>query len=69
MPDSVRQARVRAQQIDYDQMRADLVLLEQLANLDLKMGRKKIGYRDQRADFSIRHKEDKEVKAELSLRG
>jgi hypothetical protein len=68
MPDGVRQARIRAQQIDFEQMRKDCELLEELAALDLKTGRKSLAYRDQRADFMIRQRSEREVKAELSVK-
>lgn len=68
MPDGVRQARIRAQQIDFDQMKKDCELLEELANLDLKTGRKSHAYRDQRAAFTIRRGNEEEIKAELEIK-
>ena len=68
MPDGVRQARIRAQQIDFDQMKEDLDLLEELANLNLKTGRKTIAYRDQRASFMVRQRAAEAVKAEVNVR-
>jgi len=68
MPETVRQVRVRAKEADFDQMREDIKLLEELRALDLKIGRPVNSYADQAARFQVRQNEESEVRAELKVK-
>ena len=54
MPSYVRGLRMNAKSLDFEQMTADLGLLEDLAELDIRTGRKTNEYKEIHAEMTIR---------------
>lgn len=65
MPSYVRGLRMNAKNMDLEQMRADLDLLETLAGLDVRTGRKSNEYKEIHAEMSIRQKNTADKKAQF----
>ena len=68
MPAYVRGLRMTAKDLDFDQMRGDLSLLEELSKLDIQIGRKSNAYRDMHATMTVRHQGAADAKAILKVR-
>lgn len=72
MPDYVRSLRGICKTIDFETLKEDLKLMEQLARLKVKIGRKS-AHRDQRARLVVRHPShpehpsQKEMKASFEI--
>jgi len=68
MPPYVRGIRMNAKQLDFDQMRADIDLLQTLAELDLRTGRKSNEYKDIHAKMNIRQRGSVDTKAKFTVK-
>ena len=68
MPAYVRGLRMTARDLDFDKMRNDLVLLEELSMLDIQIGRKSNAYKDMHATMTVRHQGSADAKAILEIR-
>ena len=68
MPSYVRGLRMNAKNLDFEQMRSDLDLLEQLAELDIRTGRKSNEYKDMHAEMNIRQQGTRDTKAKFDVR-
>lgn len=68
MPAYVRGLRMTAKGLDFDQMREDLILLEELSILDIQIGRKSNAYKDIHAKMVVRHRGSADAKAVLEVR-
>lgn len=68
MPAYVRGLRMTARTLNFDQMREDLVLLEELAILDIQIGRKSSAYKELHAQMMVRHRGEENIKAVLEVR-
>lgn len=64
----VRGIRMSARQLDFKQIREDLDLLEELANLDLPTGRKSGDYAELPAELVLRRTASSDAKAVLKVR-
>lgn len=69
MPDLVRQMRSQANRMDFEQFEADIRLLKDLRDLEVRMGRPpNSDYVDQKAKFIVRHKGERDIKGALNMR-
>jgi len=67
MPSYVRGLRMNAKKLDFEQMEADLVLLQQLSELDIRTGRKTNEYKELHAEMSIRQETTSDKKAQFVI--
>jgi hypothetical protein len=68
MPSYVRGIRMNAKNLDFDQMRADLEMLETLALLDVRTGRKSNEFKNVHAQMQIRRTGTQDKKAEFAVK-
>ena len=67
MPSYVRGLRMNAKSMDFKKMRADLDMLQVLAELDIRTGRKTNEYKEIHAEMSIRQKNTVDKKAQFEV--
>lgn len=68
MPAYVRGLRMTAKALDFEEMRKDLTLLEELSFLDIQIGRKSNDYKEIHAKMNIRQRASVDAKATLRVR-
>ena len=68
MPTYVRGLRMNAKTLDFEQMRSDLALLEDLAELDVRTGRKSNEYKEIHAEMQIRQHNTIDAKAKFEVK-
>jgi len=59
----IRSLRGYCKEVKYPQMREDIDIMERLSKLTVKMGRKTLASQDQRGEFSVRNRGDRDAKA------
>ena len=68
-PDYIRGLRAYCKKMDFEQMGRDLVLMKRLANLPVRMGRKRLdASRDQKVVVKIRKADAVDAKAVLTVK-
>jgi len=68
-PDYIRGLRAYCRDLDFKQMESDLTLMKKLANLSVKMGRKRLkDSRDQKVVMKIRKSAAVDAKAVLTVK-
>jgi len=68
MPPYIRSLRGYCKEVKFDQMRKDIEIMERLSKLPVKMGRKTLASRDQRAEFSVRRRGQSDAKGDFTTR-
>lgn len=68
MPPYVRMVRMLARKFDLKQMHDDIKLLEELATLNPKVGRKTNAYKELHAELKLRRSGSRDTKAVLEVR-